>query len=174
MFASKKFRDVFAFPALGVPPQLYATGSASGGQFAVAALGSNTGNVAGFKKWVFVGMTGSGATTTLWNFWVSGGSASTGNAMLPATSTAVFSGSNSFAATGVGSLAFGSQCNVVIEVRQEYLAGLNSTINWIRPIMSVSGASAYGAVLSLAFLSGSEPASNFDKIGAVFYELDAF
>ncbi len=174
MFASKKFRDVFSFPALGIPPLIYATGSASGQAIAVTALGSNTGNVGGFKKWVFIGMTGSGATTTLWNFWVSGGSASTGNSMLPATSTAVFSGSNSFSATGVGSTAFGSACNVVIEVRQEYLAGLNSTINYIRPIMSLTTASAYGAVLSLAFLSGSEPASNFDKTGAVFYEVDAF
>ncbi len=174
MFATKKFRDVFSFPALGIPPQLYATGSASGTQFAVAALGSATGNVGGFKKWVFIGMTGSGATTTTWNFWVSGGSASTGNSALPSTSTSIFSGSNSFAATGVGSLVFGSQANVVMEVRAEYLAGLGSTINWIRPIMSITGASAYGALLSLAFLAGAEPASNYDVVGAVFQETDAF
>lgn len=174
MFATKKFRDVFSFPALGIPPQLYNVGSTSGPQFAVTALGSATGNVGGFKKWVFIGMTGSGATTTTWNFWVSGGSVSTGNSMLPATSTSVFSGSNSFAAAGVGSLVFGSQCNVVMEVRGEYLQGLGSTINWIRPIMSITTASAYGALLSLAFLSGSEPASNFDVVGAVFAETDAF
>jgi len=174
MFATKKFRDVFSFPALGIPPQLYATGSTGGAQFAVAALGSLTGNVGEFKKWVFIGMTGSGAVTTLWNFWVSGGSASTGNSMLPATSTSIFSGSNSFSAAGAGSLVFGSQCNVVMEVRAEYLQGLGSTIQWIRPIMSITTASAYGALLSLAFLGGSEPASLYDTVGAVFAETDAF
>jgi hypothetical protein len=175
MFATKKFRDVFSFPTSpSIPPQLYATGSKNGSGVAVAALGSATGNVAGFKKWVFVGQTGSGGVATTWNFWVSGGSVSGGNSMLPATSTSVFSGSNSFAATAAGSVVFGSNANVVIEVRAEYLGGLGSNILWIQPVMSITGASAYAALLALAFLSGSEPASLYDSTGAVFMELDAF
>src|SRR5208282_3388816 len=102
MFATKKFRDVFSFQALGIPPQLYATGSTAGTAIQIAAVGSASGNLAGFKKWVFIGQTGSGATTTTWNAWINGGSGSGASAsvILPATSTSTFSGSNSFAAAG--------------------------------------------------------------------------
>ncbi len=172
--ASEKFRDQFAFPALGLAPAIRAAGSFAGAPFAVAALGSNTGNVCGFKKWVFIGMTGSGDPASLWNFWVGGGSASTGRSILPGTSTTTFSGSNSFSATGVGSLSFGSAALVVIEVRQEYIQGLGSAINWIAPIMSITTGSANGALLSMATLGGSGPASNFDRYGTVFLEVDAF
>ncbi len=174
--ATKKFRDVFGFPPLGIPPQLYNTGSAAGTAIQVAAVGSASGNVAPFRKWVFIGQTGSGATTTLWNAWIAAGSGSAGSAsvMLPATSTSTFSGSNSFAAAGVGSLVFGSQCNIVMEIRGEYIAGLGSNFTWIKPVMSITGASAFMALLSLGFVSGSEPASNYDVVGAVFQETDAF
>jgi hypothetical protein len=176
MFATKKFRDVFSFPVVGgaIPPQLYATGSRNGSGQAVAALGSATGNVAGFKKWLFIAQTGSGGATTAFNFWVSGGSVSGGNSMLPATSTLTYSGANSFSAAGTGSLVFGSNMSVVIEVRQEYLLGLGSNVLWIQPVMSITGASAYASMLALAFLSGSEPASLYDATGAVFAELDAY
>jgi hypothetical protein len=176
MFATKKFRDVFSFPVLGcgIPPAVYATGSKAGSGLAVAALGSATGNVAGFKKWVFLGLCGSGGATTAYNFWVSGGSISGGNSMLPATSTSTFSGANSYSASGTGSLSFGSTAVVVMEVRAEYLAGLGSGILWIQPVMSITGASGTAALLSLAFLSGSEPASLYDAVGTVFAETDAF
>jgi hypothetical protein len=176
MFASKKFRDVFTFPALGIPPALYATGSVAGTAVQIAAVGSGSGNIGGFKKWVFIGQTGSGGATTTWNAWINGGSGSAGSAsvILPASSTSTFSGSNSFAATTLGSVVFGSQCNIVMEIRGEYIAGLGSNFTWIRPVMSITGASAYAALLSLGFLSGSEPASNYDVTGAVFAETDAF
>ncbi len=172
--ASCKFRDMFSFPALGLPPQIRAAGSFAGTPIAVAALGSNTGNVGGAKKWVFIGMTGSGDPASLWNFWVGGGSASTGRSILPGTSTTTFSGSNSFSATGVGSLSFGSNALVVIEVRQEYIQGLGSFIQWIAPIMSITTGSANGALLSMATLYGAEPASNYDRYGTVFLEVDAY
>ena len=171
MFANQKFRDVFAFPTLGIPPQLYATGSTGGGVIPVTA----TGNAGPANKWVFIGQTGSGAATTLWNFWVGGASASNGTfSALPATSTSTFSGSNSYSAAGAGSLVFGSKANVVMEVRAEYLQGLGSGITWIRPIMSITTASAYAALLSLAFAVESQPASLYDTVGAVFAETDAF
>jgi|SRR5580698_542094 hypothetical protein len=176
MFATKKFRDVFSFQGPGIPPQLYATGSVAGTAIQVAAAGSLTGNLAGFKKWVFIGQTGSGGATTLWNAWIAAGSGSAGSAsiILPATSTSTFSGSNSFAVGSAGSVVFGSQANIVMEIRGEYIAGLGSNFSWIRPVMSITGASAYAALLSLGFVSGSEPASNYDIVGAVFAETDAF
>lgn len=176
MFGTKTFRNVFGFVPLGIAPGLYATGSVAGTAIQVAAVGSNSGNVAPFRKWVFVGQTGSGGATTLWNAWIAAGSGSAGSAsvMLPATSTSTFSGSNSFAAAGVGSLVFGSQMNLVMEIRAEYIAGLGSNFTWIKPVMSITGASAYAALLSLGFLSGTEPASNYDVVGAVFQETDAF
>ena len=176
MFATRKFRDVFSFPQNGnsIPPAVYATGSKAGSGIAVAALGSGTGNVAGFKKWVFIGLCGSGGNTTTYNFWVSGGSISGGNSMLPSTSTSIVTGSNSFAATATGSVTFGSNCVVVMEVRAEYLQGLSSGVLWIQPVMSVTAASGTGALLSLTFLSGSEPASLYDPFPSVFSETDAF
>ncbi len=174
--ATKKFRDVFGFPTLGIPPQVYATGSVAGPAIQVAAVGSASGNIAPFRKWVFVGQTGSGATTTLWNAWIAAGSGSGASAsvILPATSTSTFSGSNSFAATAAGSVVFGSQCYIVMEIRGEYIAGLGSNFSWIKPVMSISGASACAALLALGTVSGSEPASNYDVTGAVFQETDAF
>lgn len=168
MFANQKFRDCFAFPTLGIPPQLYNTGSTGGGVIAVAGT-------APFGKWVFIGQTGCGAATTLWNFWIGGASASNGTfSALPATSTSTFSGSNSYSAAGAGSLVFGSKTNVVMEIRAEYLQGLGSGVTWIRPIMSITTASAYAAMLSLAFSAESQPAYLYDTVGAVFAETDAF
>ncbi len=171
-FASMKFRDAFGFPVPGIPPLIYNTGSVGGTAVPVTAAGGNV-----FKKWVFIGQTGSGAVTTLWNFWIGGASASGGTfSVLPASSTLVFSGSNSAAATGVGSTTFGSQALVVMEIRQEYIQGLNSGITWIKPIMSITTASAYGAVLGMGFLSEYEPASNYDWHSStfVFAETDSF
>ena len=174
--ASKKFHDVFSFPVLGIPPQLYATGSVAGAAVQIAAGGSLTGNVGGAKKWVFIGQTGSGGATTQWNAWLAGGSGSgtSASVMLPATSTSTFSGSNSFAAGSAGSVVFGSQCNIIMEIRNEYIAGLGSNFTWIKPVMSITGASAYAALLTLGTVYGSEPASNYDAVGAVFQETDAF
>ena len=176
MFATKKFRDVFGFLPRGIAPGLYATGSTAGTAIQVAAVGSASGNIAPFRKWVFIGQTGSGATTTTWNAWIAAGSGSAGSAsvMLPASSTSTFSGSNSLSATGPGSLVFGSATNIVMEIRGEYIAGLGSNFTWIKPVMSITGASAFMALLSLGFVSGSEPSSNYDALGAVFAETDSF
>ncbi len=175
MFATKKFRDVFGFLSR-IPPGLYATGSAAGTAIQVQAVGSASGNVPPFRKWVFIGQTGSGATTTLWNAWINAGSGSgtSCSVILPASSTSTFSGSNSLSATGPGSLVFGSATNIVMEIRGEYIAGLGSNFSWIRPVMSITGASAFMALVGLGFVSGSEPASNYDVLGSVFQETDAF
>lgn len=170
-FASMKFRDAFGFPVPGIPPQLYATGSTGGTAVPVTASANP------FRKWVFVCQTGSGGATTLWNFWIGGASASNGTfSALPSSSTLTYSGSNSASATGLGSLTFGSKALFVMEIRAEYIQGLNSGITWIKPIMSISGASAYGAVLGMGFLSEYEPASNYDWQSSTFVlqETDAF
>ncbi len=104
MFANLKFRDIFAFPAGGIPPLIYATGSAKGTAFPVTASQATSvgpaGNYADFRKWVAVLNTGSGATTTLWNAWWGGASASGGTfSILPATSTSTFSGSATYGIT---------------------------------------------------------------------------
>jgi hypothetical protein len=169
--ASMKFRDAFGFPVPGIPPQLYNTGSTGGTAVPVTASATQ------FRRWVFIGQTGSGATTTLWNFWIGGASASGGTfSALPATSTSTFSGSNSASATGTGSTTFGSQCLVVMDIRAEYIAGLNSGITWIKPIMSITTASAYAGVLGMGYLSEYEPASNYDWHSSTFVmqETDAF
>ena len=66
MFANVKFRDVFSFPAAGIPPQLYATGSTAGTAIQVtcgqAASNGPQGNYANFKKWVALVQLGSGAS----------------------------------------------------------------------------------------------------------------
>lgn len=183
MFANVKFRDVFSFPALGIPPQLYATGSTAGTAIQVACgqatSAGPTGNYANFKKWVFILQMGSGANTTLWNAWINGGSGSAGSAsvMLPASSTSTFSGSASY---GSGSLSnYASAGVLVMEIRGEYINGLGSNFTWIRPVMSITGASAYAALLSLAFDGGIYPASLYDfnsSVGVGFcpQETDAF
>ncbi len=176
MFANLKFRDHFAFPALGVPPQLYTTGSVKGTAFPVTCSQATSlgpvGNYADFKKWVAVLNTGSGAVTTLWNAWWGGASASGGTySALPATSTSTFSGSATYGIT----TQFGSAAAIVMEIRGEYLQGLNSGITWIAPIMSITTASAYAQMSVYAFDSGSDQASYYDvNSGFVLQETDAF
>jgi hypothetical protein len=175
--ATRKFRDEFAFPQLGIPPQLYATGSTAGNAIQVAAGQATSagpaGNYGNFKKWAFILQTGSGAATTLWNAWIAAGSGSAGSAsvMLPASSTSTFSGSGTY---GIAT-QFGSAAAIVMEVRGEYIQGLNSGFSWIKPVMSITTASAYAALLSLAYASGSEQASLYDvNSGFVLQETDAF
>lgn len=175
MFATLKFRDAFSFPALGIPPQLYATGSTAGNAVQVAAANATSagpaGNYADFKKWVFIAQTGSGGATTLWNAWIGGASASGGTfSALPASSTSTFSGSATY---GV-STQYGSAAAIVMEIRGEYIQNLGSGVTWLKPIVSISGASGYMSCLSLAFDSGSDPASLYDLSGYVLQETDSF
>jgi hypothetical protein len=166
-----KFRDAFGFPVPGIPPLIYAAGSVGGTAVPV------TGSVNVFKKWVFIAQTGSGAAANTFNFWIGGASASGGTfSALPASSTAIISGSNSASATGTGSTTFGSNALVVMEIRQEYIQGLNSGITFIKPIMSVTTGSCYAAVLAMGFLSEYEPASNYDFHASTYViaETDAF
>ena len=170
-FASMKFRDAFGFPVPGIPPLIFAAGSVGGTAVPV------TGSANVFKKWVFIAQMGSGAAANTFNFWIGGASASGGTfSALPASSTAIISGSNSACATGVGSLTFGSNALVVMEIRQEYIQGLNSGITWIKPIMSVTTGSCYAAVLAMGFLSEYEPASNYDFHASTYViaETDSF
>ncbi len=181
MFANLKFRDVFSFAALGIPPQLYATGSTAGAAIQVtcgqATSAGPAGNYANFKKWAFVLSMGSGGATTLWNAWINGGSGSAGSAsvMLPASSTSTFSGS----ATYGTSVQYASAGVLVMEIRGEYIAGLGSNFSWIRPVASITNASAYMSLLSLAYESGCEQASLYDfnsvnGVGFCPQETDAF
>jgi len=177
MFANVKFRDAFCFQAPGIAPQILATGSIAGSSMpVVASLATSAGpagNYNNFKKWVFIVQTGSAAATSLFNAWVAGGSTSGTGAsiMLPSTSTSTFSGSGTY---GI-STQFGSYATMVMEVRGEYLTGCGSVINWIRPVLSVTNASAVAACLSLAFLGGGEQASLYDvNTGWCLQETDAF
>ncbi len=170
-FASQKFRDSFGFPVPGIPPLIFAAGSVGGTAVPV------TGSVNTFKKWVFIAQMGSGAAANTFNFWIGGASASGGTfSALPASSTAIISGSNSASATGVGSTTFGSNALVVMEIRQEYIQGLNSGITFIKPIMSVTTGSCYAAVLAMGFMSEYEPASNYDFHASTYViaETDSF
>src|SRR5271154_6099194 len=139
MFAAYTFRNAFAFPALGIPPSIYATGSAAGTAIQVACATATSagpaGNYGDFKKWVFILQTGSGGATSLFNAWIAGGSGSSTSAsvMVPATSTSTFSGSGTY---GI-STQFGSAGVIVMEIRGEYINGLNSNFSWIRPVMSI-------------------------------------
>jgi len=183
MFGAFKFTDVFAFPAIGVPPQLYNTGSTGGTAIQVtcgqATSAGPAGNYLNFKKWVFIVQTGSGGNGTLWNTWIAGGSGSAGSAsvMLPATSTSTFSGSTQYVA-GVSASAngqYGSANIIVMEIRGEYIQGLGSGFSWIKPVVSITGASAYVSLLSMAFESGVEQASLGNANGGIpLQETDAF
>lgn len=171
-FASMKFRDAFGFPVPGIPPLIYAAGSTGGTAIPVSAANGNV-----FKKWVFIAQMGSGAAANTFNFWIGGASASGGTfSVLPASSTAIISSSNSASATGIGSTTFGSNALVVMEIRGEYIQGLNLGITWIKPIMSVTTGSCYAAVLAMGFLSEYEPASNYDFQSSTYVmaETDAF
>jgi hypothetical protein len=181
MLSNVKFRDMFSFPALGVPPQLYATGSTAGTAIQVtcgqATSAGPAGNYANFKKWTFILSMGSGATTTLWNAWIAAGSGSAGSAsvILPASSTSTFSGSATY---GVAT-QFASAGVLVMEVRGEYINGIGSNFSWIRPVMSITTASAYASLLSLAWDSGCEQASLYDfnsvtGVGFCPQETDAY
>ena len=177
MFANVKFRDVFSFPAIGIVPQILATGSIAGSAIQVACglatSAGPAGNQANFKKWAFIMQTGSAAATTLFNAWIAAGSGSATSAsvMLPASSTSTFSGSGTY---GV-STQFGSTAVVVMEIRGEYINGLGSNFTWIRPVMSVTNASGVAALLSLAFDGGCEQASLYDfNTGFCLQETDAF
>ena len=177
MFAAVKFRDVFAFPALGIPPSVYATGSVAGSGIQVACVPATSagpaGNYGNFKKWAFIGQTGSGAATTLYKFWIAAGSGSATSisVMLPATSTSQISGSATYGAA----TQFGSAGVVVMEIRGEYINGLGSNFTWIAPVMSVTTASGTAALLSLAFDGASEQASLYDvNSGFCLQETDAF
>jgi len=186
MFANLKFRDEFSFPVAALLPQNRATGSYGGGVIptgaSYAASTGPAGNYANFKKWVAIVLTGSGGATTLWNAWWGGASASNGTfSMLPASSTSTFSGSQTYVAAA--SAQYGSAACFVMEVRGEYLQGLNSAgaygstgITWIQPIVSISGVSAYTAILTFAFDSGTSQASLYDVNSAayVLQETDAF
>lgn len=197
MFANVKFRDVFSFPALGIPPQIYATGSVQGGaiQVTAGAAASNgpQGNYGNFKKWAFIAQTGSGGNTAAFNWWINGGSASgtSCSVMLPLSSTSTFTGSNSYGSIFVVASAnsaqsysylgsnFGSKAVAVMEIRGEYINGLGSNFSWIAPVMSITGASAYASLLSLAFDGGIEPASlcdfgSYNGVGFCLQETDSF
>ncbi len=180
MFANLKFRDEFSFPALGLLPQNRATGSYAGAAIPVAAALATSagpaGNYANFKKWVAIVLTGSGAAGSLYNAWWGGASASGGTfSMLPASSTATFSGSTLYVAGASNSVGtYGSAAAIVMEIRGEYINGLNSGITWLAPIVSITGASAYAAAIVFAFDSGSEQASLYDQSGFVLAETDSF
>ncbi len=181
MFAALKFRDEFSFPALGLLPQNRATGSFAGAAIPVAAAQATSagpaGNYANFKKWIAIVLTGSGAAGSLYNAWWGGASASGGTfSPLPASSTSTFSGSTNYiaGASASGGGTYGSAAALVMEIRGEYIQGLNSGITWIAPIVSISGASAYAAITVFAFDSGTNQASLFDATGFVLQETDAF
>lgn len=111
--------------------------------------------------------------------------------MLPASSTSTFSGSGSYGSVFVvnssnsaqsysflGS-AYGSAATIVMEIRGEYINGLGSNFSWIKPVMSITTASAYAALLSLAFEGGADQASLYDfnsynGQGFCLQETDAF
>lgn len=184
MFGALKFRDVFSIPVTPVTG-VVAAGSKGGGVIPVTASISPSaatfGNIANFKKWVAIIPFGSGGATTLYNAWWAGASASGGTfSMLPASSTSTFSASATYASSinpqysGASSVSnFGSNGVLVMEIRGEYINNLNSGINWIQPILSVTNASGTAAIVSLAFESGSEQASYYD--GAfVLQETDSF
>jgi len=197
MFANVKFRDVFSFPAKGIPPQLLNTGSTQGSAIQVtaglAASNGPQGNYANFKKWAFIVQTGSGGNTTLWNAWINGGSggATSCSVLLPASSTSTFSGSTSYGSIFVANSAnttgsysylgssFASAAVIVMEIRGEYINGLGSNFSYICPVVSITNASAYGACLSLAFDGGCEQASlydfgSFSGVGFCLQETDSF
>ncbi len=179
-FANLKFRDEFAFPALGLLPQNRATGSFAGAAIPVTAnqvtSAGPSGNYGDFRKWVAIVLTGSGGATSLYNAWWGGASASGGTfSALPASSTSTFSGSTQYSAGASASAGtYGSAAALVMEIRGEYINGLNSGITWIAPIVSISGVSAYAAAVVFAFEGGINQASLCDQLGFVLQETDAF
>jgi hypothetical protein len=182
MFASLKFRDVFSFPAVGLAPQQLATGSIQGSAIPVAGANATSagpaGNYANFGKWGFLVQLGSGAVTTRYNAWIGGASVSNGTfSMLPASSTSLFSGSATYSqAQGYGGTSvsgYGSAGAFWMEIRGEYLNGLNSGITYIAPIVSVTGASGTAAIASFAFSSEQMQASLYD-IAYILQETDSF
>lgn len=180
MFGALKFRDEFCFVAPGILPQLYAAGSTGGTAIPVAGAVPTTnagvttpgGNYNDLKKWTFVVQCGSGSANALYQAWIGGASASNGTfSMLPATSTTQFSNSGTYGFSAQSA----SNGIMVMEIRGEYISGLGSNVQWIKPIVSITNGSANVACLSLGGLSGVSPASLGDfNAGFVLAETDAF
>lgn len=186
MFANLKFRDVFSNPVIassGLGPSLASTGSHGYGAIPVAAAQATSagpaGNYANFKKWVALVQIGSVPTTTLLNAWWGGASASGGTySMLPASSTLTYSLSASYSQSlgfGGGSISNYPSLGgwAAMEIRGEYINGLNSGITWIQPIVSLTNSTANIACLSLAFEAGSQQASFYDAT-PIITETDSF
>lgn len=174
-FATDKFRDTMGFLATGIQPGVINTGSTGGSAIPLA------GQTAPFKKFAFIFSLGSCATTTTYNAWLGGASASGGTfSMIPNTSTFVVSGSANYSAltgsiSGQSGSVYGSAGQLVIEIREEAIANLNSGITWLKPIISVTTASGNVNVLALGYVSDYEPASKYDQpLGTVLQEVDCF
>lgn len=164
--ATTKFRDTNGFPGAGIMPQILATGSIGTAPIPLTSPANM------FRRMAFLGYTGSGGATTLYNAWVGGASASNGTfSVLPSTAISVFSGSASY---GI-STQFGSGALFMIDVRLDAIRALNSGVSWIKGIMSVTTASGTGMMIPIGYNPIYQPASFYDANGGfVNQEADMF
>lgn len=174
-FATDKFHDGMMFIQVAMPPIILATGSLGGTAIPLSTQGCPA------KKFVAIAQLGSGGATTTYQLWWGGASASGGTfSIIPSASTAIMSGSTNYSASQTGVPAgsgsvYGSAGVLLVEIREEAIANLNSGITWIKPILSVGGVSGTAAVLALGYVSDYEPASYYDQpVGYVIVEANAF
>lgn len=177
MFGALKFRDEFCFVQPGILPQLYAAGSVGGTPIPVACLNTTSagpvGNYADFRRWVAIVNLGSGSANALYQAWWGGASASNGTfSMLPSASTSQFSNSGTYGFSAQSA----SNGILVLDIRGEFITGLNSGVAWLKPIVSITNGSANVACMVLAYEGGTSPASLYDysQGNAVLQEVDSF
>jgi hypothetical protein len=172
MFASKKFRDVFAFKNTGMYPGVW--GATPGSTSMSPIAWSN------FRKleWVFqLGSVGSANTTFTLIFQTA--SASNGT-----FTTRGYLGSSGFTTTA-GMLAGSVYSNQVlpVDMRGEWLYSVMGGqsigyVPWIQVLLSNSNSSLTCALLTMGYLMDYEPAFNYDSSSYVAWtgsaETDAY
>lgn len=157
MFASRKFRDAFAFKNAGLPTGTYGTGSTAGSAVAWS----------GFRKMEFILSLGSvGSANTQLTLIFATASASAG------TYTNLFyMGSSGLTTVASNALINGSVFSnkpLTLECRGEWLYSQLamqsiSYVPWIKVFLSASNSSVSCGLLALGFLYDYVPASNYDS-----------
>ena len=158
MFATKKFRDVFGFLPRGIAPGLYATGSTAGTAIQVAAVGGASRQHRRFASGCFIGQDEArciAAVTTTWNAWIY----AAGSELCRTRHRSCFRPARPvrFPAP-IASPPQGRARGVWIshqhrhgDPRRVYRGAWVAISPRIKPVMSITGASAFMALLSLGF-----------------------
>lgn len=151
MFATLKFRDVFATIDDGIVAQTMATGTHSGSAIAL-------GGTAPIDKLEFIVNAASGSAAATLTFVLQTATASNGTFASFSTK-----GGGTAASTSI-SLSAAGKYFIYVGARDEMFADLGTTATWVMPVFQISaGAPIPLSLTTLGFVAGNDPASQFDS-----------